>query len=283
MRCVNPKTIWPHRSVEWCDANEEYSVSVPCGKCMACLSNKRSDWSFRLEQEFKYSKGALFVTLTYDEKHLRSNRSLCKRDVQLYLKRLRKKDGTNRIRYYCVGEYGSKGGRPHYHVLLFNIGDRSHVRSSWCDTKGSPIGMVHVGTVTAASIAYCTKYIVQPDGGDFGDLEPPFALMSRAYGIGGRYLTDEMVTWHKANEANYVVRDRMRLRLPRFYRSKIWYSDTDRERVSKAGMLLVIQNQEAERKVLMQQFGSRWEQVYNHLVKVSLARIKSKVSFSQQL
>lgn len=280
MRCVNPKVIWPHRSIEWCDANEEYSVSVPCGKCLACLSNKRSDWAFRLEQEFKYSKCASFVTLTYDEKHLRSNRSLCKRDVQLFLKRLRKKYVENRIRYYCVGEYGSKGGRPHYHLLLFNCEDTEAVRDSWRDSRGNTIGIVHVGTVTQASISYCLKYLVQPMV-EVEGLEPPFALMSRGYAIGGRYLTDAMVQWHRDNDANFAMREHVRIRLPRFYRSKIWYDPVDKERVSKSSLLRSLQQQELERKVLISKFGPDWERKYREMQVAMFRTVKTKVSFSQ--
>lgn len=46
---------------------------------------------------------------------------LCKYDIQLFLKRLRKhyeKYGI-KIRYHVVGEYGPKHFRPHYHLLLW--------------------------------------------------------------------------------------------------------------------------------------------------------------------
>lgn len=281
MRCVNPKTIWPHRSVAWCDRNEEYSIQVPCNKCIACLSNKRQDWAFRLQQEFKFSQSALFVTLTYDEKHLRSNRSLCKRDVQLYLKRLRKRNGTKSfIRYYAVGEYGTKSNRPHYHILLFNA-DVLDVREAWIDSKGKSIGIVHIGQVTEASISYTIKYIVQPPT-ELGDLEPPFALMSRAYGIGGRYLSDEMVQWHRENDANYAMVYRQKVRLPRFYKSKIWYDVTDRERVSKLSLMQSIVAQEKERQYFIDNYGNDWLRVYTEMRDAVLDSVKVKVAFTQK-
>lgn len=59
--------------------------------------------------------------------------SLRKKDIQDFMKRLRwLKKGhsewinprTNKkerpIRYFCCGEYGPKGGRPHYHMAIFN-------------------------------------------------------------------------------------------------------------------------------------------------------------------
>lgn len=47
---------------------------------------------------------------------------LCKRDVQLFLKRLRKyldKYEGQKIRYFVTGEYGPESFRPHFHILLF--------------------------------------------------------------------------------------------------------------------------------------------------------------------
>lgn len=241
---------------------------------------KRQEWSFRLEQEFKYSHGAFFVTLTYDQKHYPTNGSLDKRHVQLYLKRLRKKDETISIRYYCVGEYGTHSGRPHYHLLLFNTSEEN-ARSAWVDYRGKPIGIVHIGHVTCASIAYCTKYIIQKD--DYvQEKEKPFALMSRRYGLGGRYLTDEMVRWHRENEANYSIRDGVKVRLSRFYKSKIWYKEEEREKISSAGKLLAIQNQEKELNYYKKKHPENWQRVMTDSRNAVLCRVKQKIQFSQK-
>lgn len=279
MNCTNPQMIYPHRTVDWIDQHEEYPVSVPCGKCIPCLINKRTDWSFRLEQEYKVSSSAHFVTLTYDQKHQPSDGSLDKRHVQLYLKRLRKLDGTNKIRYYAVGEYGSKSSRPHYHLLLFNC-CVEHCRQAWRDSKGASVGIVHIGAVTSASVAYVTKYIVQPDCAVIG-LQKPFSLMSRAYGIGGRYLTDEMVEWHRNDDRNYVDRYGVKGRLPRFYREKIWWKPVDRERVSSKAMKLTLDNQESERKYYQSVYGENWEPAMIESRNAVIARVKSKVAFTQ--
>lgn len=255
MECSNRKIIWPHRSIEWTDRNEEKPVSVPCGKCLPCLQNKRNSWSFRIEQEYKHSKSAMFVTLTYDQKHYPSDGSLDKKHLQDFMKRLRKRDGTNTIRYYATGEYGSKAGRAHYHIILFNA-QEDHVRQSWVDSKKQPIGMVHIGRVTEASIAYCTKYIVQPELKIHGK-QSPFALMSRRYGIGGHYLTDEMVKWHRDNHATYAMRYNEKVNLPRFYQDKIWYNQ-DREAISARKMSHAIKTQSDAEKKLIRKYGPNW-------------------------
>lgn len=283
MNCVAPQVIFPHRSIDWCDQNEEFPVSVPCGKCIPCLVNKRQDWSFRLEQEHKASRGALFVTLTYDEKHVPLDGSLCKRHLQKYLKRLRKLDqktnGTTRIRYYAVGEYGGRTGRPHYHLLLFNV-QEPIVRSCWKDREGRPIGIVHIGNVTSASVQYVTKYVVQRDDYPAG-LEKPFAVMSRAYGIGAHYLTDEMVHWHRIADRNYIIKYGQYLRLPRFYREKIWHRPVDRERISTAAMSLSLRNRERELQYFREQYGDRAELVMAEFRNAVIARVKQKVAFTQ--
>lgn len=282
MKCVSPKVIWPHRSVEWCDQHDEYPITVPCGKCLVCLSHKRSEWAFRLEQEHKYSHSAQFVTLTYDQKHVASNGSLVKKHLQDYLKRLRKKDEESRIRYYGVGEYGTRSGRPHYHLLLFNAREEN-VRSSWKDSRSRDIGLVHIGAVNSASVAYVLKYMVQPvtEALDQG-VEKPFAVMSRSYGIGARYLTDEMVAWHRENDRVYCIREGTKIRLPRFFKTKIWYNENDRERVSKASLLQSLGQSERELQFYKDRYGDTWNEKMIDFRNAVIQRIRSKVAYTQK-
>lgn len=50
------------------------------------------------------------------------------KDAQNFLKRLRKQltkiDKNEKIRYYIIGEYGSRSLRPHWHLLLFTNSDK---------------------------------------------------------------------------------------------------------------------------------------------------------------
>lgn len=295
MKCPTPKTIYPHRSIDWLDAgNEEKPILVPCGKCPACLTNSRNDWSFRLKQEHKRSKNGYFVTLTYDEKHMPSDGLLRKTDVQLYMKRLRKRNGTGKIgiRYFAVGEYGEKSGRAHYHLLLFNVVEET-IRGAWCDSNGDPIGIVHVGKVTDASVAYVTKYIVQAeplpkmkrDANDKPIYDGrPFRLMSRAYGIGAHYLSDDMVDWHRVNDANYVVLPGgERGRLPRFYKDKIWHKPVDRERIASNAIRESVKQQQQEEAHYRSRYGDRWASVMVEFQMRVLARVKQKSRFTQTL
>lgn len=138
---------------------ENRKVPVPCGKCPDCLKRRISGWSFRLMTEEKRSLSSHFITLTYSPQHVALTRggymTLSKRDVQLFLKRLRKRNTGTQIKYYACGEYGGKYSRPHYHILLFNA-DINTISPSW--EKGS----VHFGSVSGASIGYTLKYMSKP-------------------------------------------------------------------------------------------------------------------------
>lgn len=279
MDCLNRKYIYPHRSIDY--VKEELPVLVPCGRCIPCLTAKRQEWITRLEHEFRYSTSAQFITLTYDQKHMPSDYSLNKKHLQDFMKRLRKRDGTNKIRYYATGEYGSKTGRPHYHILLFNT-EPIHAVKAWCDSKGKPIGIVHVGKVTMSSVAYCTKYIVQPELITEAK-QKPFALMSRSYGIGGKYLDDLTVAWHKEDDRNYIIRDGAKVRLPRFYKSKIWYHENDKEKVSVKAQLHAIKTIEKRKAFLQKKFGKNAESKKAEMDIEAIRRVRKKVSFTQTI
>lgn len=104
----------------------EYIFSVvKCGKCALCRSSKQAELVSRAQMESAlYDMPPYFFTLTYDSKHLPADGELSTRDVQLFFKRLRrnwdKKGVKHNIRYLVAGEYGSKRGRPHYHLLMWN-------------------------------------------------------------------------------------------------------------------------------------------------------------------
>lgn len=104
--------------------NDIQRVYVPCGKCFTCLSKRGKSWTLRLTTEYMKWNNNCVLTLTYDNEHLPDNGLLHYRDVQLFLKKLRKRLGSNhKIRYACVAEYGHSENstiRPHYHIIIFN-------------------------------------------------------------------------------------------------------------------------------------------------------------------
>lgn len=194
------------------------------------MQKRRNDWSIRLEQELEISESAWFVTLTYNDRHAPVGDgclSLDKRDVQLFMKRLRKNNKDKKIRYYLVGEYGENTHRPHYHAILFNVTHNQmemydEVRKAWKTALKREIGDIHLGKVTPASIAYVTKYCIQLANEVVGK-EKPFALMSRRPGIGINYIKTHERYHKKDSEKNYITSTGgIRRPLPRYYREKIY-------------------------------------------------------------
>lgn len=129
---------------------------------------------------------SVFATLTYDDQHLPSNLSLVPSHPQKWMKRLRRAT-PNKIRFYLVGEYGTKGKRginPHYHVALFgsDLADEPIILKTW--GKGS----IHVGDITPASAQYICGYVTKKltTAGDpiLQGRYPEFARMSNRPGIG---------------------------------------------------------------------------------------------------
>lgn len=215
-----------------------FSFPVPCGKCPACYARRISGWSFRLMQEEKISSSAHFITLTYDTTHVPITRNgfmeLKKRDVQLFIKRLRKAHDTRKmetkqrvvhslpIKYYAVGEYGGKTKRPHYHAILFNS-EPELIEKAW------QLGQIHYGKVSAASVGYTMKYMSKPAKIPMhknDDRQPEFSLMSK--GLGASYMTAQMLKWHKADllERMYLnIEDGKKIAMPRYYKDKIYNHD----------------------------------------------------------
>lgn len=203
-------------------------MPFPCGKCPACVRRRVSGWAFRLNKQSEQSNSAHFVTLTYNDEHIKKTKNgfetLVKKDVQDFFKRLRKLT-KQKISYYAVGEYGDTGERPHYHIILFNANPKI-VENAW-KLNDITLGNVHFGDVGDASVGYTLKYIskdkkIPQFNGD--DRQKEFALMSK--GLGAGYLTENMVKWHtKGNIENKVylpLKDGKKAAMPRYYKDKLY-------------------------------------------------------------
>jgi len=279
MKCFLTKWIRPK--------NSEKYFEVPCGKCAVCLSNKRNDWSFRLQQEWKHSKGGAFITLTYSEKFV-PKFGVSKDHMQKFMKRLRKRS-QERIRYYLVGEYGPETGRPHYHLLIFNYeGDERFLHTVW------PFGIVDIRPITTARIHYVTKYIIQKFDHKDSTKRKPFALMSRGFGIGLWYLTDSMLLWHRDGDRNYSMVSGEKIRLSRYYAGKIWPEVKRREAlgfckkqvrdgISKKAQREALQAHEKNVALLRKRGYKDPEGLILEMRNAVISRIKQKVSFTQKL
>lgn len=197
-------------------------VEVPCGKCLACACNKAVDLSTRLYLEATKHKFYYFVTLTYAPEHYSHQRDF-KRDFQLFMKRLRKKVGSdNPIRYFATFEHGEKFGRGHYHCILYfdkpfedNLIFKSFsgkyplfvsslISSLWT------YGFNTVGTSndSIAALNYVSKYCVKKVGFDLDG----FYLFSRKPGLGNDAIDDIEDNFIIVNDGKSVFKRR----LPRY-------------------------------------------------------------------
>ncbi|QXP08258.1 MAG: replication initiator protein [Arizlama microvirus] len=192
------------------EAYQDLPVMVPCGKCIGCKTDKATQWAARCYHESKLHKNNYFVTLTYDENNLPPGGTLVKEHLQDFIRRLRKSNPNEKIRYYACGEYGTKGTRPHYHILLFghsfnvdnhnnlNMDLRLYTRNKQPGqqlyTSESlktlwPFGFSTVGEFSQQSAMYVAKYSIKKITGELAAAHyegrlPEFALMSLKPGIG---------------------------------------------------------------------------------------------------
>lgn len=136
---------------------------VPCGRCFTCRLTKRSKWAFRILCESMLHEHVQWFTLTY-EQHLEPREyidmssgevfeasegdrgTLSPRDVELFIKRLRKSLFPLKFRYFLVGEYGGKSSQPHYHMFLFGVPpEKFHlVRRAWICPQRGKLGLIRL-------------------------------------------------------------------------------------------------------------------------------------------
>lgn len=179
-------------------------ATVSCGHCLDCLQSKSREWQLRIMHESSQYDKNCFITLTYNDDHLPVGGSLVKRDLQLFLKRLRFAISPCKVRYFACGEYGSRGKRPHYHLIIFNwFPDDAYFFER--TKKGEVIfrsptleklwtfGFSSVGNVTPDSAKYCAKYLQKLQEPLKGCI-PSFTLCSTHPGIGFNKISSDVLT-----------------------------------------------------------------------------------------
>lgn len=213
-------------------------LRLPCGKCIGCRLERSRQWTLRCLYESRLHDRNSFVTLTYDDDSLPRTDcdldlpTLRYRDVQLFLKRLRKKHS---VTFFCAGEYGGVTLRPHYHLLLFGV-DFSDDRKPTVQRAGNqyfesdflanlwPHGQSDISAVSPGSIAYTCQYVIDKQStADYGSRTPPFCRMSLRPAIGKRFF-DRFASDFRHGEA---VANGRRQKLPRYFRNKLYELDPE--------------------------------------------------------
>lgn len=133
-------------------------LKTPCRKCWQCRENRINDWTGRCIAERETAVAASFVTLTYGGGDCAESRFLRKSDMTAYFKAIR--NAGHKVRFFYVGEYGSKKGRSHWHALLFWPEPmpfrelRKNISDEWW-----PHGFSYWDNAEIDGIRYVMKYI----------------------------------------------------------------------------------------------------------------------------
>ena len=201
-------------------------MEIPCGNCIQCRLDYSKTWAIRCYLESLQFQHNYFVTLTYDDAHIRlgltENPTVLFTDFQKFIKKLRRyfkyHYNFEGIRYFGCTEYGDQSFRPHGHIILFNCpipdltydfvdddGQITHRRSSCGPMMFSKIisdlwenGFVTIEDANYNTEAYVSRYIMKKQKGIAGEevydkalnIEPPRLFMSLKPAIGGQYFMD---------------------------------------------------------------------------------------------
>lgn len=224
-------------------------LKLPCGVCPECQKNYYTSWATRGSRELARWPSSVFITLTYDERHLPADNSLDKKAVQLFIKRVKKRFGStleNPIRQIYCGEYGTLTKRPHYHAILFNCDfvdkipkyktDAGHqVFTSATLTTLWGKGLAEFGYAQPASVAYLFKYIlkkisrkdqkkgpliIEKDGITY-EVAHEFIESSRNPGIGAHLRGSNSL------KKGYLTVNGVRTKLPKYYLEDLRLNDPE--------------------------------------------------------
>lgn len=199
-------------------------VTYRCGVCRDCRLHRAREWAIRCYHEGQLHQDSCFVDLTFADEPP----TVCKRDLQLFFKRLRKSLPGIKIRYFAVGEYGEKFSRPHYHVVIFGWRPHDlypHKRSA----KGTLLyrsphlekvwtaGHVTVSDLSAEAAGYAARYSMKKIIGDraeehYGGREPEFNVSSQ--GLGKGWIEKH---WRDVFRDDFVVFKGKQCPVPRYY------------------------------------------------------------------
>jgi len=200
MQCLRPMSMKHPVTAIW--------ISHGCGQCLPCRLKKQSAWTFRNRLESQASHTSSFWTLTLNESGLQAmGASGPRKMMRAFFDNLRKSEARhlngNPIRYFGCLEYGGKFGRPHFHMLIYNLEHnlivpqpyRRNLPRPQLNISIWPHGSVDPGTFNPATIAYTSKYIFKDTRN--GEPAHPFRTIRPAIGYYGlEYLAAQIAKKH---------------------------------------------------------------------------------------
>lgn len=284
-----------------------YNAKVRCGKCYNCRKERKSSWSYRMTKQLEVSDNAFFITLTYDTANVpiteKGFMTLNKKDVQDFNKLLRYYENEDykkgkvtpelfrlgyrgnkalqerkKYTYFAAGEYGSKGSRPHIHLIVYNLYNKENILNAW--KKGS----VHIDEANVNTIDYTLKYIMKEQTKNkFANFDgiPEFVMMSKGIGehIKGK---KEVKDYFKKNlEINYLVNDRgYKIPMPKYYRKDI-LNNEEKQRQLKHIILEDKKKEEKEREIARKK-GYSYDEKQVHEKRARQAKMRSQKNQNSQ-
>ena len=252
MKCLKPNMIvegkFKHFNQKILEQNPE-SFIIPCGHCLSCKMNKAREWSAKCVFESYIHKYNYFLTLTYEDQNLtfkdknyidltgelRAEPTLVKKDLQNFIKRLRKRhwldyNKWNTLKYLACGEYGEITKRPHYHMILFSdypIPDltqfkRNHDKdilftSNYLDRIWG-FGFTTIAEFTPATAGYVARYTIKKLYGStkkeylkagIYNKEPEFLLCSKKPALGYAYFDQNKDLYLKTDNIYFYNKEKL--------------------------------------------------------------------------
>lgn len=232
--CLSPSLIR--------DKKTGRSQEVACNVCDLCKKNRVNDLVGRCIAEQCTASKSVAVTLTYSGDGAESA-VLRYRDIQLMLKRLRK--AGYKVRYICAGEYGTKKGRAHWHIILFYYGESPDVQiGSRINWDYWPHGFAYFQNPDYRGFYYVLKYALKQTGNDGASKalsmskKPPLGysffknmaddIVDRRLPVHSPEYSFTHVLDHESKPRRFWLRGRMReLFLDRYY--TMWRMQTGNE------------------------------------------------------
>lgn len=224
------------------------------------MSNLRSDWHKRLQEEERYSITAFFITLTYDDKHEKWGHNdaqvvyttdqaikcddfasmtpqLQKKDVQDFLKRLRirvdtlyQQEGESvlnrtarpKIKYFICGEYGTDTFRPHYHGIFFNLPYNMETLHNEQRLLKLVRDTWQNGMIKIDKVnTERLQYVTKYMINQYEEVMQNPPFRIMSKHLGENYL-EKKERWHKKQLKNYYPNGEKKEKLPRYYRDRLF-------------------------------------------------------------
>lgn len=236
MRCISPRTVGFYadgKTICWSQkkrSKEFATFQLPCSKCIQCRLSYARDAAVRCVHEAEMHSENCFITLTYSDEHLKSEK-LVYEDFQKFMKKLRFANPNKQIGVFVTGEYGDKRKRPHWHACLFGFrpNDAQFLRTN---ERGDEIfsseslekiwgfGLVEFGDVTIDSAGYCARYAAKKlvHGSDADSKFNPIHKRSSKNAIGKKWLEKY---WRQTFAHGFCIIDSksgpVKVSIPRYY------------------------------------------------------------------